>query len=287
MADQFGNPTLEEMLAGAIGPPEDIEPFAPALPPMPMSEPNYLAEFAGPQQPTPDDFFARVAQGTGGAPPFGPIRVTSQTPGGGLLALLALMSGIANAKTGQATRRINETEKRNMEARENARMLAQHRWKRTQESRDAAFKRAQIQAGLLRQTRAQEAADRRFRETTVPVQTPEGVKRAGIASTPGQVATGIAPSPKEKFDESKRRQADLLARIRDRLATKAAADSLSESRKDFSSRKRSVISSVNDLKNLYGENRKNAREAIARFLEQNPDVAYDAEVRFKLDASPK
>ena len=106
--------SIEEMLAQAAQGPDMSSP-------PPVSGPDLMAEFAGPQEQMPDDFWSRLAMG--GAQ-FPHVPVTSKTPGGGLLALLALASGFAQGKTGQAARKIGETEQRNARAREAARTLA-------------------------------------------------------------------------------------------------------------------------------------------------------------------
>ena len=108
-------PDLRAIQGGLMAPP--MMPSA--------SEPDYLAEMQAPQEQMPDDYWARIAQGTGGQGPFGPMRLGNKPTG--LEVLLALASGFANAKTGQATQRISETDQRNQRAREAAKFLATKR----------------------------------------------------------------------------------------------------------------------------------------------------------------
>ena len=99
-----------EQLLG-IAPPMDEGPD-PA-----MLDPN----FGAPQEPIPNDFLARLAQGSG-PQPFGPVRL-GQKPTG-LEVLLTILSGAVNQGAGQGARRVNEAQQRNQQARDAAKTLA-------------------------------------------------------------------------------------------------------------------------------------------------------------------
>lgn len=104
--------------------PEDVIPFGMMPQPQPEPEPDLMSLLNPPQEALPNDYFARVAQ-TAGPQPFGSMNI-GQKPTG-LEALLALLSGFANAKATQGARRVNAVEQRNMQAREAAKTLANWR----------------------------------------------------------------------------------------------------------------------------------------------------------------
>jgi hypothetical protein len=112
----------------------------------PISDPNYFAEMQGQQEQTPNDFWARLAQGAGSSP-FGQPTVPNKPTG--LEVLLAIAQGFGNAKAGQGARRVDETQQRNAQAREAAKTLATWR----HDERKAQRLRMDNRANLL-ETRA-------------------------------------------------------------------------------------------------------------------------------------
>lgn len=162
----------------------------------PLPEPNF-----GPtaEQALPQDYWARMAQSQG-ASPFSDIHFTQHTPGGGGLALLALLSAIGNAKAAHAANRVATVEQQNKQARENAKALAEHRWR----SRENQAQRDMVQANIAAtqqglNTRAQTTAagrERMLKLGNVEVIQPNGssifVPASAVtgATAPGQ-STGL------------------------------------------------------------------------------------------------
>lgn len=111
-----------------------------------MAEPEPDADLMAllqnpPQEQMPEDFFSRLAMGTGGQgigmPQFGP-RPT------GLEVLLQALAGFANAKTRQAGTRISATDQRNAQAREAAKTLATWRHGERKTAAEAADRKAAL-----------------------------------------------------------------------------------------------------------------------------------------------
>lgn len=130
---------------------------------------------ASQEVPTPNDYWARVAQGAG-PQPFGPMQLGNKPTG--LEVLLALASGFANAKAGQGARRVSEADQANQQAREAAKNLANRRWDKR----------------LI-----QERADANLRNIIAsrkPPQTPEEIRRVAGARRAGELdAETAAGSP--------------------------------------------------------------------------------------------
>ena len=104
---------------------------------LPVPEPDpmaYAAEMQGPQLPTPNDFFARLAMQTGGQGPFGQFNVGHKVTG--LEGLAALLSGFVNGKTRAAGQRIASVEDQNARARDAAKTLAQ--WRHDERMRETS-----------------------------------------------------------------------------------------------------------------------------------------------------
>jgi len=94
------------------------------------------------EQGMPSDFWARLAQ-ISGAQPF------SFNPGHrptGIEVLLAGLAGFGNAKAMQGARRVATVEDRNKQARENAKALAEHRWRERENQRQREAVRGNIEA---------------------------------------------------------------------------------------------------------------------------------------------
>jgi hypothetical protein len=91
-----------------------------------------------PQEQTPNDYWSRVAQATGGRGPFGRVAVPGRVPRG-LEALMALGSGFANARVGRAANRAKDIEDRNARASAAATTLAQHRYDTARDATQSAL----------------------------------------------------------------------------------------------------------------------------------------------------
>lgn len=149
-----------------------------------MMYPDEAMEFNPPQVPLPDDFASRLALA---GVQFGhPGRITSQTPGGGLAALLGLASAFGNYKVGRARRKISDIDQKNVDLREAAQRLARRRNEARLQARQLEATKTNLQSNeALRRDLAQV-----YSEPLVPVQTAEGIRymrrseAAGMAAPP-------------------------------------------------------------------------------------------------------
>ena len=167
----------------------------------PPDEPDLLGELtAAPQEPAPDDYFARVAQGSGS--PFQPMQLGPKPTG--LEVLLALAGGFLNAKTRRAAGRISETEERNQRAREAAKTLAQWRHQERMNKSRAIENRRNIIASrkpekTLEQIRAASKAAAEGRREGAPLRST--LPRAKVVK-PGPVMPELSSAASNLLTES-------------------------------------------------------------------------------------
>lgn len=159
------------------------------------------------EQAVPQDYWARMAQASG-AHPFSDIHFTQHTPGGGGLALLALLSAIGNAKAAHAANRVATVEQQNKQARENAKALAEHRWRsrENQAQRDmvqANLKATQAAAAALKTTPAKTPAELAADAGAVEAARLKALKDAGGAP-PGSPKANAGQLGPDDFENAKR-----------------------------------------------------------------------------------
>lgn len=244
-----------------------------------MAVPQGMGGMPFEQEPIPDDFWARVAQGSG-PQPFAVPRL-GQKPTG-LEIVLALLSGFGNQRAGMGARRTVESEGRNEQVRQNARMLALHRHQLARErlEQEGATARTNLMQQRLRDATA--AGNVRYLGETVEVNTPQGPKRARVTTVPGQVVAGMRDAPRVVEQRRTEERATTRAATDRRRAvsdsTRAAADSTRKATRDFATRKRRALADIKALERLFGDRRKTALENIKTYLRENPDVNEDDEV---------
>jgi hypothetical protein len=247
-----------------------------ALPPLP--EPDYQAEFQGQQEQAPDDFFSRLAMGSG-PEPFS-FRPRPQPTG--LEVLLSILSSVGNYKAAKASRNISQVDQRNQRARESAKELARHRWELRKE--DRARVAAMTEAGARRAERREyrTEADNRYANETVLVDTPQGPKRSRINTVPGQVVAGMRDTPKDvestRRADAARRAAATATRAATTDSTRAATSAAKGAAKDFTIRKRAVLGDIRALDRMGGDRKERAKASIDAYLKENPDLDNDTEV---------
>lgn len=180
--------------------------YGPQLPPQPEPPPFDFSsldptEGLGPMnvEPTPNDFWSRVALGGG---QFQPPQFNSQTPGGGLLALLALASGFAQGKTNRAARNISEVDERNARARQNASELAKRRWEISRMKSQAARAKENLANNQAFQLTLA-AQKPKASEPLVQVMGPNGPTWARRSDAVGQRAPQSPKPPRPSTGEEK------------------------------------------------------------------------------------
>lgn len=167
-----------------------------------MMHPDEAMAFNPPQVPLPDDFASRLALA---GVQFGhPGRITSQTPGGGLAALLGLASAFGNYKVGGARRKIADVDQRNLDLRKAAQDLANRRnqvrlqTKQIESTRENLNSREETRRYL--QDRRLEALE--SGQPLVRVQTPTGVMWVPRGQAAGMEAPASVPRPVQVIDPS-------------------------------------------------------------------------------------
>lgn len=164
------------------------------------------------EAPVPDDFWARVAQGSG-PQPFGQVRLGHKPTG--LEALLALAAGFANAKATQGARRVDETQQQNQRAREAAKTLANYRHATRLKDKEIAGRNEVLAANeafrrdKLATDAAQRALERGDREEWRRIlagiyrdRINAGLEKAGLGGggAAGGAAGAIDPASKDPID---------------------------------------------------------------------------------------
>lgn len=156
-----------------------------------LGVPFTLEDLQPPQEPMPQDFWARLAQGSGPQPfSFDPGRKPT-----GLEVLLSLASGIGNVKARQGATRVSETQQRNLQAREAAKTLATWRHQERLKKQEIGARREalDINEQYRRDKLAMDAADAALRRGDQQEwrRIMEGIYRDRIAASRERAGLGV------------------------------------------------------------------------------------------------
>lgn len=191
-------------------------PQAPVMAP-PVSEPDYFGEMmSAPQEPMPDDFFARLAMASGSRP----FNFQPRPKPTGLEVILAGLQGFGNARAAQGARRVAETKARNEQAREAAKTLATWRHQERMSKQNAAQNLENIRATIAG----------RASTTKTPAQIEAEARAAEFGRRKGAIEAGETPAEIRARESSER--SERLANIRERLSMFQTVNALGDDYKN-------------------------------------------------------